>query len=123
MEIKFNKASYVVTDNSTFIKEILSNINLEIECGKITSIMGKSGSGKTTLVEMLDGLVIPTKGSVKIGSSIISCDNDTKVNVVREKIGIVFQNSHEQFFLDTVEKEISFAVKHLNKSVKNLKTL
>lgn len=121
MEIKFNKASYVVTDNSTFIKTILSNINLEIESAKITSIMGKSGSGKTTLVEMLDGLIIPTKGSIKIGSSIISIDNDTKVNTIREKIGIVFQNSHEQFFLDTVEKEISFAVKHLNKSVKNIK--
>lgn len=121
MEIKYNKASYVCTDNATYIKTILSNINLEIKQETITAIMGNSGSGKTTLVEMLDGLVIPTSGSIEVGNNLINKENQKKIDNVRNKIGIVFQNSVDQFFMDTVEKEISFAVKHLNKKIKDVK--
>lgn len=119
MEIKYNKASYVCTDNATYIKTILSNIDLEINKETITAIMGNSGSGKTTLVEMLDGLVIPTSGSIKVGNNII--ENTKKSINVKDKVGIIFQNSIDQFFMDTVEKEISFAVKHLNKKIKDVK--
>lgn len=121
MEIKYNRVSYVCTDNATYIKNVLSNIDLEIKDKSITAIMGKSGSGKSILVEMIDGLIIPTTGNLKIGNNILSKEDYKKVNILRDKIGIVFQNSEDQFFLDTVEKEISFSTKHLNKKVKNIK--
>ncbi|MDM7273122.1 ATP-binding cassette domain-containing protein [Sulfurihydrogenibium azorense] len=44
----------------------LENINIEIEKGKITSIIGPNGSGKTTLIKSILGLVIPTKGEIYI---------------------------------------------------------
>ncbi len=102
MAIKYNDVSY--KDSKT----ILSDINLEIGEKTITSIMGKSGSGKTTLIEMISDLIFPTQGNIDISFK-------------NKKIGIVFQNATDQFFLDTVEKEISFGIKHLNKSVSNIK--
>jgi energy-coupling factor transport system ATP-binding protein len=111
MEIKLNNINYTYKDNMCK-KKVLSNINLHIEEKSINAIMGKSGSGKTTLIEILDGLVIPTSGSIRISGI---------KNNVKDKIGMVFSNPNDQFFLDTVEKEISFATKHLNKKVKDVK--
>lgn len=113
MEIVFDKVNFICDE-----KTILSNINLNIKDSSITAVMGKSGSGKTILVEMLAGLITPTSGSIKIGDNILY---DDKNSIITNKIGIVLQNSTEQFFLDTVEKEILFAIKHLNKNVKDIK--
>lgn len=99
MEIKFNKVNFVCTDNATYIKKILSNINLSIIENTITGIVGNSESGKTTLLEMINGIITPTKGDIKISNS---------------KIGMVFKDYKEQFFMDTVEKELKFSIKHFN---------
>lgn len=106
MEIKFNKVSYICTDNATYIKNVLSNINTTISDKSITAIMGNSESGKSTMIEMINGIVKPTKGHIEIGNN---------------KIGMVFQNYNDQFFMDTVEKELNFAIKHFNNKVKDIK--
>lgn len=109
MEIKFNKVNYLCTDNATYIKEILSNINLNIKEKCITSIMGCSGSGKTALIELLKGLIKPTKGDIYI------------TNGYQERLEVLYQDLSFQFVLDTVYKEISFAVKYQNKNIKSIK--
>ena len=47
----------------------LDGVDLEIERGKFTAIIGTSGSGKSTLLNMLGGLDVPTEGSVRIGGT------------------------------------------------------
>ena len=45
----------------------LDSINLTLECGKIVGLLGPNGSGKTTLLKIINGLLVPTSGSIMIG--------------------------------------------------------
>lgn len=71
----------------------LDGVDLEIERGKFTAIVGTSGSGKSTLLNMLGGLDVPTEGSVQIGGQELSRLNSEQATVFRRKqIGFIFQN-------------------------------
>lgn len=71
----------------------LDGVDLAIERGSFTAIIGTSGSGKSTLLNMLGGLDTPTEGSVKIGSTELSLLSEEQATVFRRKqIGFVFQN-------------------------------
>ena len=121
MEVKFNHVFYVYNEKTPLSKIVLSNINTTFKEGKITSIMGKSGSGKTTLIELINALIIPSKGNIQVGSRVISKTRKIKnINNLRYKIGLVFQVPEEQFFCKTVKEEIEFGMKYFNKSVKSI---
>lgn len=108
MEIIFQNVEYSYKRDG---KKVLNGINLCIESGKVTGIVGPSGSGKTTMIEMINALRIPTKGKVIVGDTIVSKRNKiSNIKKFRLNIGMVFQFSEEQFFCDTVEKEITFAL-------------
>lgn len=71
----------------------LDGIDLEIEKGKFTAIIGTSGSGKSTLLNMLGGLDTPTEGSIKVGNTELSKLTGEQATIFRRKqIGFVFQN-------------------------------
>ncbi len=121
MEVKFNHVFYVYNEKTALSKMALGDIDTTFKEGKITSIMGKSGSGKTTLIELINALIIPTKGNIQVGSRIISKTRKIKnINNLRYKIGLVFQMPEEQFFCSTVKEEIEFGMKYFNKSVKSI---
>ena len=121
MEVKFNHVFYVYNEKTPLSKIVLGNINTTFKEGKITSIMGKSGSGKTTLIELINALIIPSKGNIQVGSRVISKTRKIKnINNLRYKIGLVFQVPEEQFFCKTVKEEIEFGMKYFNKSVKSI---
>lgn len=72
---------------------ILKNLDLDIEKGKITTILGPSGSGKTTLLNILSGLDYATSGSVKVDNEeIIGLKPKQLINYRLEKLGFIFQN-------------------------------
>ena len=104
MEIKFNKVSYICTDNATYIKNILSNINTTINDKSITAIMGNSESGKSTMIEMINGIVVPTKGKIEIGNA---------------KIGMVFQNC-DDYVIINIFKGIILKLKKLYPIMKTI---
>lgn len=121
MEVKFNHVFYVYNEKTPLSKMVLGDINTTFKEGKITGIMGKSGSGKTTLIELINALIIPTKGNIQVGSRVISKTIKIKnINNLRYKIGLVFQVPEEQFFCKTVKEEIEFGMKYFKKSVKSI---
>jgi osmoprotectant transport system ATP-binding protein len=61
--VEFADVSYSVAAGN----QILRNINLALASGTTTAILGRSGSGKTTLLRMVNGLVMPTSGEVRVG--------------------------------------------------------
>lgn len=71
----------------------LNGINLKIENGEFTAIVGSSGSGKSTLLHMLGGLDRPTSGKVFVdGKDIFSLDDEELTVFRRRKTGFVFQS-------------------------------
>lgn len=71
----------------------LDGVDLEIERGKFTAVIGTSGSGKSTLLNMLGGLDTPTEGSIRIGGTELSTLNNEQATIFRRKqIGFIFQN-------------------------------
>lgn len=74
-------------------KEALKSINLTIEDGETIAIIGGSGSGKSTLLRLLIGLIRPTGGKIFIGGEDISAMNETELDRIRLKMGMVFQYS------------------------------
>ena len=70
-----------------------NNLNLEIEKGMFTAIIGASGSGKSTLLNLLGGVDVPTSGEVILdGESIYGMSDDKRSILRRKKIGFIFQS-------------------------------
>ncbi len=87
----------------------LRDVNLRISDAETVAIVGENGAGKTTLVKHITGLLKPTKGSVKVdGEETVS---KTTAELSR-KVGIAFQNPDHQLFSESVEDEISFALRN-----------
>lgn len=75
------------------VVKALDGVDLEIERGTFTAIIGTSGSGKSTLLHMLGGLDTPTAGSVKIGGTeLTELDSEQATVFRRKQIGFIFQN-------------------------------
>jgi putative ABC transport system ATP-binding protein len=75
--------------------DVVRGVNLSIQSGAFSSIMGRSGSGKTTLLHLLSALETPTSGSISFEGSDISPLNEDQLALWRrEHIGLVFQAFH-----------------------------
>jgi energy-coupling factor transport system ATP-binding protein len=95
-----------------FETEALKSINLKIDKGEFIGIIGHTGCGKTTLLQLLNGLLEPTEGQILIDSIDIH-KNKQKLREIRKKIGLAFQYPENQFFEETISKEIAFGPKNI----------
>jgi len=71
---------------------IFDGINLDIQKGKVTAIMGPSGTGKTTLLRLIGGQLQPDSGSVSIEGEIVHQVSRSRLYALRKKLGMLFQN-------------------------------
>lgn len=90
---------------------ILNNINLEIQQGESVCIIGKNGSGKSTLAKLIAGIVKPSEGEILIDE--IDTSKNKNFEIVRKKIGIVFQNPDTQILFNNVTTDMQFALNNL----------
>lgn len=95
-------------------QHVLRGVNLEIESGKITVIIGRSGGGKSVLLKHIIGLLKPDSGQVIVDGENIAVMNDKKLNTVREKFGMLFQEA-ALFDSMNVEENIAFPLKEHTK--------
>ena len=114
MAIKINHLSYTYLKKTPNEVEALNDVSLEIPEGKITTIIGHTGSGKSTLIQTLNGLLLPTSGTVEIGDFIVTSDKrkNKKIKELRKHVSIVFQFPEYQLFEETVEKDVAFGLKN-----------
>jgi energy-coupling factor transport system ATP-binding protein len=89
--------------------EALKGVSLAIKDGEFVAIMGQNGAGKTTLVKHFNGLLKPSHGLVHVDGVETT---KTSVATLSRNAGFVFQNPDHQLFSETVEEEISFALKN-----------
>lgn len=117
MAITFKSLSYIYDEGMPYAHHALKDINLNIEEGKITAIIGKTGSGKSTLVEHLNALLVPSSGSLEIEDTIILPGKKNKgLKALRKKVGLVFQFSEYQLFEETILKDVAFGPKNYGAS-------
>lgn len=109
MDITFDNVSYTYQQNTPFAHEALKNVSFHIPSGAFVAIIGHTGSGKSTLIQHLNGLLIPTKGTLTMGEYTLSREKKLKeMKELRSKVGIVFQYPEHQLFEETVKKDIAF---------------
>lgn len=89
--------------------EALKGVTLTVKNGEFLAIMGQNGAGKTTLVKHFNGLLKPSIGQVLVDGVETT---KTSVAALARNVGFVFQNPDHQLFSETVEEEISFALKN-----------
>lgn len=120
MEIKFDHVDFTYQENTPLAHTVLKDVNAVFEEKKIHGIIGKSGCGKSTLIELMNALLLPSDGTITLGSRIIRKTRKIRdINQLRYKVGLVFQFPEEQFFCKTVKKEIEFGMKYFNKTNTN----
>ncbi|MED3549576.1 methionine ABC transporter ATP-binding protein [Cytobacillus praedii] len=85
----------------------VDNVNLEINEGEIFGVIGYSGAGKSTLIRMLNGLELPTEGTVVVANNEVSKIKGSKLRKARQEISMIFQHFN-LLWSRTVRQNISF---------------
>lgn len=124
MRITLDDVEYRYQVNTPFEHLALHDVNISMEAGTYTAIIGHTGSGKSTLLQHLNALLKPTKGQVIIGDRTIEAGRKEKLlRPIRQKVGIVFQFPEHQLFDETVEKDICFGPMNFGVSEEDAKKL
>ena len=111
MSIELKNVSYIYAEKTQSQVKALSDVSLKIENGEFIGLAGETGCGKSTLIQLIAGLLTPSMGQVIIdGHDINSTDYDR--TILRNTVGIVFQNPEYQLFETTVERDVAFVLKH-----------
>ena len=92
-------------------RKALDNVSLEIEKGSFVAVVGMNGSGKSTLAKCLNGLILPTKGEVKIDG--MDTADELRLWDIRSRVGMVFQNPDNQIVSSIVEDDVAFGPENL----------
>ena len=101
--IEINNASYTYSPDTPFKKLALDDVSLTVRANAITGLMGHTGSGKSTLVQLINGLIKPDTGSIKVFGKDI-WENPKDIHNLRFKVGLVFQYPEYQLFEETVRR-------------------
>lgn len=114
MLIELKNVSHIYADDFQGT-EALKNINLKIRDHEFIGLVGHTGSGKSTLVQLLNGLIKPSSGSVIIDGVNIT-EEKAGLLGIRRKIGLVFQYPEHQLFEETVFGDVAFGPRNLGLS-------
>ncbi len=104
-------------------QKVLDGINLEIERGKTTVIIGGSGGGKSVLLKHIIGLLRPDSGQVLVDGVDITALNDRDLNEIRKKFGMLFQEA-ALFDSMNVMENVAFPIReHTKKSEEEIRQI
>ena len=94
-------------------RDIIKNLNLNIERSSFTVILGHNGSGKSTLAKLMNGLYKPTNADGSVLVDGIDTKDETSEIEIRRKVGMVFQNPDNQLVASIVEDDVAFGPENL----------
>ena len=120
MPIDVNDLSFTYAQGSPYEVRALKHLDLSIADGEFVGIIGKTGCGKSTLIQLIAGLMKPTSGTVSIDGEVFY-PGKTDRSSLSKRIGVLFQYPEIQLFENTVEKDVSFALKHASLSSSEVK--
>ncbi|MFX0548438.1 energy-coupling factor transporter ATPase [Hathewaya histolytica] len=120
MFIEVKDLSYVYMQGTPFEKKALDNVSLGFDEGDFVAIIGHTGSGKSTLIQMLNGLLKPSLGTVYLNNVDIF-DKKSNLADIRKEVGIVFQYPEYQLFEENIEKDIAYGPTNLGIDIEEIR--
>ena len=109
MGIALENVSFTYQEGTPLASTALSDVSLTIEDGSYTALIGHTGSGKSTILQLLNGLLVPSQGSVQVFDTLITSNSKNKdIRQIRKQVGLVFQFAENQIFEETVLKDVAF---------------
>lgn len=109
MGITLENVSFTYQEGTPLASTALSDVSLTIEDGSYTALIGHTGSGKSTILQLLNGLLVPSQGSVRVFDTFITSTSKNKdIRQIRKQVGLVFQFAENQIFEETVLKDVAF---------------
>lgn len=99
--IRFSDVTYSYPNGT----RALDNVNFLISHGEKVALLGLNGAGKSTLILHTNGILMADSGEVNVGDVPV-CKKT--LPLVRQSVGMVFQNSDDQLFMPTVEEDVAF---------------
>ena len=124
MSITCKSLDHIYGYNTPFEYYALKNVNLDIQEGSFTAIIGQTGSGKSTFIQHINALLLPTDGQITIDKYTISSkEKPEKLKQLRKKSGLVFQFPEYQLFEETIEKDIIFGPMNFGTSEEEAKEI
>lgn len=117
MPITFKEVEHIYAHDTPFAYHALKGVNLNIQKGSMTALIGHTGSGKSTLIQHINALLLPTSGEVNVEDILITAtDKPSSLKPLRKKAGLVFQFPEYQLFEETILKDIIFGPKNFGVS-------
>ena len=109
MGIALENVSFTYQEGTPLASAALSDVSLTIEDGSYTALIGHTGSGKSTILQLFNGLLVPSQGSVRVFDTLITSTSKNKdIRQIRKQVGLVFQFAENQIFEETVLKDVAF---------------
>lgn len=109
MGIALENVNFIYQEGTPLASTALSDVSLTIEDGSYTALIGHTGSGKSTILQLLNGLLVPSQGSVRVFDTLITSTSKNKdIRQIRKQVGLVFQFAENQIFEETVLKDVAF---------------
>ena len=93
------------------VTEALKGVSLDIEEGTFVAILGHNGSGKSTFAKLMNGILLPSDGTVFISG--MKTDDEEHLWDVRKTAGMVFQNPDNQIIGNVVEEDVGFGPENM----------
>lgn len=90
-------------------KYAVKDVSISAQKGEWVALVGHNGSGKSTIAKLLNGLLFPEDGLIKIGHFVLSEKN---IWEIRRQVGMVFQNPDNQFVGATVQDDVAFGLEN-----------
>lgn len=98
--------------------EVLHGVNLDIEAGEFVALLGHNGCGKSTMAFLMNGMLLPTSGSLTVDG--ISTMDEKRIFDVRKRVGLVQQNPDNQIVASIVEEDVAFGPENLGVEPKEM---
>ncbi|MDG7564215.1 energy-coupling factor transporter ATPase [Streptococcus pneumoniae] len=109
MGIALENVNFTYQEGTPLASAALSDVSLTIEDGSYTALIGHTGSGKSTILQLLNSLLVPSQGSVRVFDTLITSTSKNKdIRQIRKQVGLVFQFAENQIFEETVLKDVAF---------------
>lgn len=105
--ISLQHVSYIYSPGTAYEKVALDDVSLSLGKGEIVGLAGHTGSGKSTMIQLLNGLLKPTGGTVTFEGKDIHAKGYSG-NYLRSRVGMVFQYPEHQMICDTVWEDVAF---------------